>query len=274
VSELSKRILTASILAPLAIWWLLFSVPPWFELLLGLLAVAALFELVVMLQLPLRRALVFSGSAAFALVLLSGQVASAIMLIGVVWMAILALSARSMEADAVRRQVLHMGLAYWFQVWLLLFVWVLMHVNQQPHGAVFVFAAFVGVWAADIGAYFFGRAFGKHKLCAAISPGKSVEGALAGSICGMAAACSIWVIYAEIPLVEALVIGLALVVTAILGDLAESAIKRAVGVKDSGRMLPGHGGLLDRIDALLPAVAVAGILKMGIGLNLGLGAVL
>jgi len=153
---------------------------------------------------------------------------------------------------------------------------VLMHVNQQAHGALFIFGAFIGVWAADIGAYFFGRAFGKRKLCAALSPGKSIEGALAGGVCGMLAAGFIWVVYAEISPVEALLIGLALVVTAMLGDLAESAIKRAVGVKDSGRMLPGHGGLLDRIDALLPAVAVAGILEMGLdlssGLNIGTGA--
>ncbi|MDQ6971878.1 MAG: phosphatidate cytidylyltransferase, partial [Mariprofundaceae bacterium] len=107
-----------------------------------------------------------------------------------------------------------------------------------------------------------GRAWGRRKLCAAVSPGKSIEGAVAGSLCGVLAAVWIWHVYAGLTILSSVLIAVALVLTAILGDLAESAVKRAVGVKDSGRMLPGHGGLLDRIDALVPAVAVAGVLFM------------
>jgi len=264
VSELGKRILTASILAPLAIWWLLFASSPWFEILLGMLAVAVLFELIVMLKLPLRTGFVFSGAAAFCFVLVTQHALSALMFLGIVWMGLLALAARSAEASSVGDWTFRLGLAYWLQIWLLLFVWVLLHLHQQAHGAFFLFGAFIAVWAADIGAYFAGRAWGKRKLCAAISPGKTIEGALVGSLCGMAAAASIWVVYAQMSVSASLLIALALVITAILGDLAESAIKRAVGVKDSGRLLPGHGGLLDRVDALLPAVTVAGLLEMGL----------
>ncbi|MDX8392714.1 MAG: phosphatidate cytidylyltransferase [Mariprofundaceae bacterium] len=179
-------------------------------------------------------------------------------------MALLMLSARSQESASVVDWTFRLGLGYWIQVWLLLFVWVLVYQHQQVHGSMFLFGAFIAVWAADIGAYFAGRACGKRKLCASVSPGKTVEGALAGSICGIAAATVIWVVYAQMAVLTSLLIALALVLTAILGDLMESAIKRAVNVKDSGRTLPGHGGLLDRVDALLPAVALAGILEMGL----------
>ncbi|OIO70113.1 MAG: phosphatidate cytidylyltransferase [Zetaproteobacteria bacterium CG12_big_fil_rev_8_21_14_0_65_55_1124] len=270
MSELLKRVLTASILAPLAVWWLMFSPTPWFEALLGLLGVAALFELIVMLALPGRVIFVLSGAAAFAMVLLTQQAIAAILLLGVVWMGVFMLSARSATDTPIAEQTFRFGLAYWLMVWLLIFVWVLGMLHQQPSGHAFMLGAFVAVWAADIGAYFAGRAFGRHKLCAPISPGKTIEGAVAGALCGIAVAGWIWVTYAGLGLPAALAIGLALVLTAILGDLGESAIKRAVGVKDSGNLLPGHGGLLDRVDALVPAVAVAGVLYMSLILGIGL----
>ena len=262
MSELSRRILTASLLMPLAVWWLLFSASPWFESLLGVFAVAVLYELIAMLQLPLRGGFVLTGAVGFVLEMTTGSAAFAVMSVGIVWMGLLALAARSADGSSVVEQTYRLGLAYWLQVWLLLFVQVLLNLHHFATGAVFLMGAFVGVWAADIGAYFVGRACGRHKLCASISPGKSIEGALAGGVCGITAAALIWVFYARMSVGESLLIASALVLTAVLGDLAESAIKRAVGVKDSGRMLPGHGGLLDRVDALIPAVAIAGMLKM------------
>ena len=262
MNELAKRVLTASILAPLAVWWLMFSPSPWFEVLLGILGVAALFELIVMLSLPKPAAYILSGAAAFVLVLLTLQVAAAILLLGVVWLGFFVLTVRAADELPTAEQTFRFGLAYWLAVWLLLFVWVLEMLHLQASGHIFILGAFLAVWAADIGAYFGGRAFGKHKLCTPISPGKTIEGAIAGALCGIAVAAWIWVTYAGLGLYPALLIALALVLTAVLGDLGESAIKRAVGVKDSGRLLPGHGGLLDRIDALVPAVAVAGVLHM------------
>lgn len=262
MNELAKRVLTASILAPLAVWWLMFSPSPWFEVLLGILGVAALFELIVMLSLPKPAAYILSGAAAFVLVLLTLQVAAAILLLGVVWLGFFMLTVRAADELPTAEQTFRFGLAYWLAVWLLLFVWVLEMLHLQASGHIFMLGAFLAVWAADIGAYFAGRAFGRHKLCTPISPGKTIEGAIAGALCGIAVAAWIWVTYAGLGLYPALLIALALVLTAVLGDLGESAIKRAVGVKDSGRLLPGHGGLLDRIDALVPAVAVAGVLHM------------
>jgi len=264
VSELLKRVLTASILAPLTIWWLMFSPSPWFEVLLGVLAVAALLELIVMLSLPRRAAFVSGGVAAFSLLFMTHQAILAILLLGVVWFGVFMLAARSTDQTPFIDQIFRFGLAYWLGVWLLVFVWALLRLHQEPSGSFFMLGAFMGVWAADIGAYFAGRAFGRHKLCAPISPGKTIEGAVVGALCGGSVACWIWISYVGLGLNISLSFALALVVTAILGDLAESAVKRAVHAKDSGHLLPGHGGLLDRIDALVPAVAMAGILHLAL----------
>jgi phosphatidate cytidylyltransferase len=107
-------------------------------------------------------------------------------------------------------------------------------------------------WLTDTAAYLGGRALGKHKLAPRLSPGKTIEGAASGVIIGTLAG---WlVVYAfELPLpaYAGLLIGLLLSIVGQIGDLAESLIKRDLGVKDMGNVIPGHGGILDRIDALL-----------------------
>lgn len=113
------------------------------------------------------------------------------------------------------------------------------------------------VWAADIGAFFAGRQFGRRKLAPAVSPGKSWEGALGGAGLALAVSAAFAATLA-VPVTPALLAFSALVVAcSVLGDLFESVLKRTAGVKDSGGLLPGHGGLLDRLDALLPALPLA-----------------
>ncbi len=119
-----------------------------------------------------------------------------------------------------------------------------------------VFLYFV-IWASDIGAYAIGVPFGRHRLYEKISPKKSIEGligALAASI-GMAVLCRKWFM-PPTGAGEAVALGLALAVVGTIGDLAESLIKRAAGVKDSGGIVPGHGGILDRMDSMLLAAPV------------------
>jgi phosphatidate cytidylyltransferase len=120
-------------------------------------------------------------------------------------------------------------------------------------GVGWVILAFVTTWANDTAAYFAGHAFGRHKLFERISPKKTWEGfagGVAGSVVG--ALVTRWLLLAgELSVGNAVIIGLGAAVVGPLGDLAESMIKRAAGVKDSSRIIPGHGGLLDRIDALL-----------------------
>lgn len=134
------------------------------------------------------------------------------------------------------------------------FCWMaLAWLRGEPSGAWWILTLLLIIWAADIGAYFCGRAFGKRKLAPAISPGKTLAGLYGGLLlaAAIALAAALWlpVLDAEpLPLV-----GIA-VVTALVsvgGDLFISMHKRAVGVKDSGRVFPGHGGVLDRLDSLL-----------------------
>ncbi|MFZ5814126.1 MAG: phosphatidate cytidylyltransferase [Bacillota bacterium] len=105
-------------------------------------------------------------------------------------------------------------------------------------------------WAADTFAYFVGVAFGRRKLAPRISPGKSVEGAAGGGL-GAVVVGLLWAPLIGIPSWQGALVGLVIAGISILGDLAESAMKRYVGVKDSGRLLPGHGGVLDRFDSSL-----------------------
>jgi phosphatidate cytidylyltransferase len=139
---------------------------------------------------------------------------------------------------------------------------------KQEDGPALVLFLMVCVWAGDIAALYIGRAFGKRKLAPRLSPGKTWAGSIA-SILGSMIAAGIVIAIADAltargntllhisePLWQSLVLAAILNIAAQLGDLLESAIKRGAGVKDSGTMLPGHGGILDRIDALLLAAPV------------------
>lgn len=138
-------------------------------------------------------------------------------------------------------------------------------------GLTFLLTSITLVWVADIGAYFVGKAFGKHKLAVQISPGKSIEGALGGLVLcyGYALMCVIylpfestlfgaWAIrFGWVPMFLMVTV---LTAFSIFGDLFESQLKRLAGVKDSSQLLPGHGGVLDRVDALIPAMPIAALL--------------
>ncbi|WP_316568517.1 phosphatidate cytidylyltransferase [Neobacillus sp. YIM B06451] len=124
--------------------------------------------------------------------------------------------------------------------------------TREAGGLIWLFYSLFIMWATDSGAYFIGRAFGKRKLWPEISPNKTVEGAIGGVVCALLVALA-FLLFSDIdasPL-KLLVITALLSVFGQLGDLAESAFKRKYNVKDSGKILPGHGGILDRFDSLL-----------------------
>jgi phosphatidate cytidylyltransferase len=129
--------------------------------------------------------------------------------------------------------------------------------DLPEHGRLAVFTVLLAVFAADTLAYFTGLLIGRHKLAPAISPGKTWEGLVASTI--TAVLVSFFALYHQhfLTVGEALVLGAVIAVTAPLGDLFESAVKRDLGVKDSGRVLAGHGGMLDRLDALLFAAVAS-----------------
>jgi phosphatidate cytidylyltransferase len=135
-----------------------------------------------------------------------------------------------------------------------------------PEGAAAVMYALLIVWLADSGAYFAGRAFGRRKLAPAVSPGKTWAGLWGGlAVCLLLALVTAQL--RQLPAVPLLVVTLAAGLFSVVGDLTESLCKRYAGVKDSGNLIPGHGGVLDRFDSLL---AAAPILMLGIELLPGL----
>ncbi|MFC5475211.1 phosphatidate cytidylyltransferase [Paraherbaspirillum soli] len=141
------------------------------------------------------------------------------------------------------------------------------------HSPLYLLSVMTIVWAADIGAYFSGKAFGRHKLAPSISPGKSWEGAVGGW-------CLVLILGALLSVVPTLAdtfparllaawswpgwlgVMTVLVAASVVGDLFESQLKRRAGFKDSSNLLPGHGGVLDRVDALIPVLPLAALLSL------------
>lgn len=121
-----------------------------------------------------------------------------------------------------------------------------------PEGRQLIYFLAFTTWAGDIGAFYIGSQFGQQLLAPRISPKKTVEGALGGMVAAMvvAIAGSPWA-WPRLPWAHAAVAGLLLAIVGILGDLCESAVKRGTGVKDTGELIPGHGGILDRLDSLM-----------------------
>jgi len=263
MSELGLRIITASVLFLGAIGWLFYLSSFWFDSVLGLLAVAATVELLQMVNMQHRLKFGLVAMLAWALLVLShgawSMLAVAWIILMVGWLFLLIVHAEDGQLEAEFRKLAY---AQWMMTWLTLFVLVMMQLHAHDDGIVFIAGACAGVWAADIAAYFTGKAWGKRKLCPVVSPGKTIEGLAGGAVAGIVSAMVVWLTWIDMSMLFALLLAVVLFICAVLGDLAESTLKRAVGVKDSGHMLPGHGGLLDRIDALLPAIPAVGLLWM------------
>lgn len=144
--------------------------------------------------------------------------------------------------------------------------WLLARLQASaPHGRGLVMTLLAIVWAADIGAYAFGRWLGRTKLAPAVSPGKTWEG-MAGGVLAAALAAGVAAAIIGVPVPPVVGLGVATALVSVLGDLTQSMFKRNVGLKDSGKLLPGHGGVLDRIDSLTAAIPVfaGGLLLLGV----------
>jgi len=137
----------------------------------------------------------------------------------------------------------------------------------QPYGHRWLFVALAIVWAADSGAYFVGRHYGRRKLSPRISPNKTVEGLAGGLACGLAVGLAFAPLagatLAQLPAVA--LVAVVAVGFSVVGDLFESLLKRHVGAKDSGDLIPGHGGILDRIDGVVAALPVFALGKAWLG---------
>ncbi len=124
--------------------------------------------------------------------------------------------------------------------------------RQLPQGIAMVFFVLIVTWLSDTGGFVFGLAFGRHPLAPVLSPKKTIEGFFGGILFSLVGAvlCHLW-FFSVMSLTQSAVLGILLAVCATIGDLTESGIKRSAQVKDSGTLIPGHGGVLDRIDSLL-----------------------
>lgn len=256
MSNLAQRIMTALVAIPLLLAAIYLDASHWgVTAISGLAAVLAGDEFLRMHfqdGIPRRVRYTFGicalalvvGSAAPTPISLFAPLACA----GALVLALVVLSLRQEERKAGTDLV--SAWAGWVYIPVLLAVWPLLKRDIGPSWLTIVIAA---AFLSDSVAYFVGRAFGKHPLYPAVSPKKTVEGAIGGLLGGVLALLgmgSFWLL-PELPRVDAVVLGIVGSILGQTGDLVESMLKRTCGVKDSGAVLPGHGGMLDRIDALL-----------------------
>jgi phosphatidate cytidylyltransferase len=273
------RLLAALVMTPLAIAAILLLPTPWLAVLGAVLFLGGLWEwlrlaevedtlartVLLVLNLLLMVAMVWASRTASGGSLVLFQIAS---VIGVGWwlLAVLWLRAYGFGSDhdsGARVAKLAAGTLAVVPAWCAL---VLVHA-QRPNGHLWLLIALGIVWAADTGAYFAGRKFGRHKLSPRISPNKTIEGlvggALGGVLVGVVGGVVAGTATAKLPAVA--LVALAVVLASAVGDLFESLLKRHAGVKDSGDLIPGHGGLLDRMDSVLAALPVFALAKEWLG---------
>lgn len=270
---LKTRIITALILGPLVLAAIIFLSPQYFAIFTAVVLALGAWEWGDLSGLPARSRLFFSGAVLLAFLAMwdfDGDVQrsllhASLVLWGIIfwWIKTYPASA-STWGNSPKRTFL--GL------FILCFAWLGLNLLKQNENGVFlIFLLLAMVWGADIGAYFAGRKWGKRKLAPEVSPGKTwagVYGALASTIVVTLlmlfifgylddAGAGSWLLFA--------LLAVFITVVSIVGDLAESMVKRHRGVKDSGRLLPGHGGIMDRIDSLVAAVPLYTIALIQMG---------
>jgi phosphatidate cytidylyltransferase len=274
------RLLAALVMAPIAIAAILMLPTPWMIMLAAVVFLAGLWEwfdlaeiedalartVLLVAHLAMMVAIVWASRSSTGPTLVLFQLAS---VIGVIWwlLALMWLGRSTFASDHdthARMFKLAAGALTVIPAWCAL-AWI--HASE-PNGHRWLLTAIAVVWAADTGAYFAGRKFGKHKLAPRISPNKTIEGLVGGVVAGVlvGVAAAFWLAgapAAQLPSVA--LVALAAVLFSVIGDLFESMLKRHAGVKDSGHLIPGHGGILDRLDGVLAALPVLALGKAVLG---------
>ncbi|MDX8406320.1 MAG: phosphatidate cytidylyltransferase [Mariprofundus sp.] len=254
MSELGKRIITALLLVIVVWGWYFHAASPWFERLLAVIGLLATGELVLLMKLRWPLAFIAASIPLWIAFSLHPD-PRYFLLIALTWFALFVMAARLHQVSFA-----HFVAAIWLLFWLYMFAVAVAVTHTSEQGQALIIGACLAVWGSDVAAYFAGRKFGKRKLCPSISPGKSIEGGIAGLVTGVSVAMGCWMYWHVMGLLPALLLAVVVVLAGMLGDLSESAVKRSIGAKDSGKMLPGHGGILDRVDAMIMALPVAWLL--------------
>ena len=262
---LKQRILTALVLASLTLW-ALFGLPD--SLLLGVFAIMLLagawewsrlaelhgrieqlgYLMVLFAAMWFAKWLVDSYSDIVPVILISAVFAWFLILY---WLAMYERGRLRVHLSKASRVMLGVLLP-------LTFLSIAFILTGMENDRIYILLMFILIWGADTAAYFSGRAFGKNKLAPSISPGKTWEGVAGALLMTVVIACVAWWLlnYSLVMLPKLIVFSLLVVCLSIVGDLFESLLKRQVGVKDSSNLLPGHGGVLDRIDSMIAASPV------------------
>lgn len=259
---LKQRIVTAIILLPIMLGMLFSASNGTWAIFSGAIAIATLAEYSNMSGINAKeRSIYCLGTAIFFLLALLGdwKLPSLAWLIALFfWFILMPLWLKKKWTLRGNWQAYVVGwvivIPFWFA---------LVQLRAGGQASVSLFSIMCLVWVADIAAYFCGKTFGQNKIAPTISPGKSWEGAIGGAVCVMIymtiARAAAWLNF-DTSWITTMLISLVLTAVSIGGDLLESWFKRSAGMKDSGHVLPGHGGVFDRVDALIPVVVVyAGI---------------
>jgi len=266
---LKQRLLTALILAPLALWGLFGLSGAPFAIFTGLVIGVGAWEWARLSGFKLKGQLLFP---VFILLMLYGiyqqpeRLEEALWLGLIWWLVALFFVVTYPRTTAIWRcppRRLVMGIFILIPAWA---GFVLLH----EQGWFWLLYVLLIAWVADVFAYFAGRAFGKHKLAPAVSPGKSWEGVLGGLVGTslLTAAASFYLGFSLNQFGLLLAITLIITAVSVLGDLTESLVKRESGMKDSSQLLPGHGGIMDRIDSLTSAIPIFTLLMLNFAGNL------
>lgn len=273
------RVLAALIMAPLAIAAVLLLSTPWMVAVAAVVLLAGLWEWLRLIGIDdaLGRGVLLLANLLLMVALVWGSTTDPtgslvlfklISALGVVWWLAVLLWLRhpgfAARADG-RSRIIKLVAA----TFTLLPAWCALAIIHagQPHGHRWLLLALLIVWTADSGAYFAGRRFGRRKLSPAISPNKTIEGLVGGALTAIVVALALAPLagagLSQLPgvaVVAALTVGFS-----VIGDLLESLLKRHAGVKDSGNTIPGHGGVLDRIDSILAALPVFAVGQLWFG---------
>jgi len=257
---LKHRVITAAVGVPLVILAIWFG-DPWFSLLIAAAALAGTYEFYHMANFDRREPLIYLGLLWTLALVLSPHYRSPDIL-PIVITVIMLVSLICLLRRPSRERVFHNWA--WTIVGALYVGWMLSYwlsLRGLEDGRNWVYLAMLTTFANDTGAFFIGRAMGKHRLAPAISPTKTWEGAIGGLISAILGAIVIAMVLNLIsPFAfkywQIILLGFLVGVFAQLGDLVESLLKRNMGVKESGNLLPGHGGILDRFDSLIFVGAV------------------
>ena len=258
---LAKRIATALTLAPLVILGVLYLSPSWFSLVVGIITCIASWEYCKLIKLS-----GFSNRSFYITVLLSCAfllaispliLKPALYLVSIWWLAALFVVVGFPNNSKLLDKNLILGLLN--GLFLLAPMASALAILHSQERSLVLLLLFV-IWASDIGAYFSGKHFGRKKLCPKVSPNKTFEGLYGGVLLAQVVAVTYALIAIQEPKMNDFLVfcflALAVSLVSILGDLFESALKRVNNQKDSGNILPGHGGLLDRIDSLTASAPI------------------